>query len=144
MDLSKIVSISGKPGLFKVLGSGKNNILVESLIDGKRFPAFTHQRISALEEISVFTTGDDMPLKEVFKSMHNTYGLQPAFDPKSLTNIELAAKFAMAVPNYDTERVYPNDIKKAFTWYILLAQKGLLNFAEAEEKSEDSDQQPAE
>jgi len=143
MDLSKIVSIAGKPGLFKVIGSGKNNILVESLIDGKRFPAFTHQRISALEEISVFTTGDDMPLKEVFKSMHNTYGMQPDFDPKSLNSNELFDKFAQAVPNYDTERVYANDIKKAFTWYILLAQKGLLNFDEAEEKSDDSDQQPS-
>lgn len=132
MDLSKIVSIAGKPGLFKVIGSGKNNILVESLLDGKRFPAFTHQRISALEEISIYTTGDDRPLKEVFKSMYEQFGLQPDFDPKTLNANELAAKFAQAVPDYDTERVYPNDIKKAFSWYILLASKNLLDFSEAE------------
>ncbi len=134
MDLSKIVSIAGKPGLFKVLGSGKNNILVESLTDGKRFPAFTHQRISALEEISVYTTADDRPLKEVFRSMYEQFGLQPDFDPKTLNQNELAAKFAQAVPDYDTERVHPGDIKKALSWYIQLASKNLLNFSEPEQK----------
>lgn len=144
MDLSKIVSIAGKPGLFKVLGSGKNNILVESLIDGKRFPAFTQQRISALEEISVFTTGDDLPLKEVFKSMYETFGANPEFDLKTMSSNELATLFAQAVPNYDTERVHSNDIKKAFNWYLLLAQKGLLNFSDVDNKNEEADSQNSE
>lgn len=138
MDLSKIVSIAGKPGLFKVIGSGKNNILVESLTDGKRFPAFTHQRISALEEISVYTTGDDRPLKEIFRSMYKNFGLQPDFDPKKLTQAELAEKFAQAVPDYDTERVYPSDIKKALSWYIQLASKNLLDFSEQVSEGDDS------
>ncbi len=70
MDLTKIVSISGKPGLFEVTGQGKNSVVVESLLDGKRFPAFAQDRMSSLEEISIFTTTEDMPLKEVFKNIH--------------------------------------------------------------------------
>ncbi|MBK9292432.1 MAG: DUF5606 domain-containing protein [Bacteroidetes bacterium] len=143
MDLSKIVSIAGKPGLYKVIGSGKNSILVESLIDGKRFPAFTHQRISALEEIAVFTTSDDRPLKEVFRAMHDQFGLQPDFDYKKLSPDQMAEKFAQAVPDYDTERVYPNDIKKAFSWYVLLAEKGLLDFKEDTAHEENNNTEPA-
>lgn len=143
MDLSKIVSIAGKPGLYKVLGSGKNSILVESLTDGKRFPAFTHQRISSLEEISIFTTGEDRPLKEVFKSMHQQFGTKPDFDPKALKPAELADKFALAVPDYDTERVYAADIKKAFNWYFQLAEKNLIDFTEDKAESTEATE-PAE
>ncbi|HMM11842.1 MAG TPA: DUF5606 domain-containing protein [Bacteroidales bacterium] len=144
MDLSKIVSIAGKPGLFKVLGSGKNTILVESLTDGKRFPAFTHQRISSLEEISIFTTGEDKPLKEVFKGMYEKFGLDIGFSPKDLSHAELAEKFALAVPDFDTERVYPSDMKKAFNWYKQLADKNLLDFSEPEAKNEEQVDQPLE
>ncbi|MDY6436524.1 MAG: DUF5606 domain-containing protein, partial [Bacteroidales bacterium] len=74
MDLSKVVAISGKPGLFLVTNNGGGKLIVESLIDGKRIPAFANDKISSLEEISIFTTGEDKPLKEVFMSIHEKMG----------------------------------------------------------------------
>jgi hypothetical protein len=135
MDLTKIVSISGKPGLFKVAAQGKNNVVVESLLDGKRFPAFSHDRMSSLEEISIFTTGEDMLLKEVFRSIHEKMGETLDFEAKSLSNDELVEKFTLVVPDYDADAVYPSDMKKVFTWYQLLMEKQLLDFTE-EEKNE--------
>lgn len=130
MDLSKIVSISGKPGLYKVTGQGKANIIVESLIDGKRFAAFVQDKMSSLEEISIFTTNDDRPLKEVFKKIHSDIGLQLDFDVKKLNQKDLKEKFSIAVPDYDTETVYPSDMKKVFVWYQMLVEKDLLDFTE--------------
>jgi hypothetical protein len=130
MDLSKIVSISGKPGLYKVTGQGKANVIVESLIDGNRFAAFVQDKMSSLEEISIFTTNDDRPLKEVFKKIHSDIGLELNFDVKKLSQKELKEKFAIAVPDYDTETVYPSDMKKVFVWYQMLVEKNLLDFSE--------------
>ncbi len=131
MDLSKIVAIGGKPGLFQIIGQGKNSVLVGSLLDGKRFAAFSHQKMSSLEEISIYTTGEDKPLKEVFKNIHEVMGDTLDFDYKKMSNQELAAKFEIAVPDYATESVYPSDMRKVFAWYELLMQKNLLDFSEA-------------
>ncbi len=136
MDLTKIVSISGKPGLFMVTGQGKNNVLVESLIDGKRFPAFAQDRVSSLEEISIFTTGEDQPLKEVFKRINEKLGDSLDFDVKKLSTEQLKAKFAEVLPDYDDAAVYPSDMKKVFTWYQLLMEKSLLDFSEEEIQEE--------
>ncbi|MFZ4463505.1 MAG: DUF5606 domain-containing protein [Bacteroidales bacterium] len=133
MDLSKIVSISGKPGLFLVTGQGKSNVIVESLIDGKRFPAFLHDKMSSLEEISIFTEGDDRPLKEVFKKIHTEMGVNLEFDVKKLNQNQLKEKFETVVPDYNTEAVYPSDMKKVFTWYQMLVEKNLLDFSETSE-----------
>jgi len=130
MDLSKIVSISGRPGLYKVTGQGKANVIVESLNDGKRFPAFVQDKMSSLEEISIFTTNDDRPLKEVFKKIHSDIGSTLDFDVKKVNQIQLREKFAMAVPDYDTETVYPSDMKKVFVWYQMLSERDLLDFSE--------------
>ncbi|MEZ5082664.1 MAG: DUF5606 domain-containing protein [Bacteroidales bacterium] len=65
MDLSKILAITGKPGLYKMITQTKNGMVVESIVDGKKFTAFSHERISALEEISIYTKDEDRPLKEV-------------------------------------------------------------------------------
>ena len=78
MDLSKILAISGKPGLYKTLSQSKNGFIVESLQDGKRFTAFTHERISTLEEISIYTATDDIPLKKIFKTIFEKQNGQPA------------------------------------------------------------------
>ncbi|MBW7847277.1 MAG: DUF5606 domain-containing protein [Bacteroidales bacterium] len=130
MDLSKIVAIGGKPGLYQMIGQGKNNVLVESLLDGKRFAAFAHEKLSVLEEISIYTTGEDRPLKEVFKNIRRNIGETLDFDFKKLSNNELAAKFELAVPDYSVESVYVSDMRKVFSWYQLLQQKGLLDFNE--------------
>ncbi|MDY0075835.1 MAG: DUF5606 domain-containing protein [Bacteroidales bacterium] len=138
MDLTKIVSISGKPGLFLVSGQGKNSVVVESLLDGKRFPAFAQDRMSSLEEISIFTTTEDMPLKQVFKNIHEKMGEKLDFEAKKLSTDELKEKFGEVVPDFDEEAVYPSDMKKVFNWYKLLTEKQMLDFTEeeAEEKEE--------
>ncbi len=143
MDLSKILSIAGKPGLYQMVSQTKNGVLVESLIDGKRIPAFSHERISSLEEISVFTEIDDVPLKQIFHSMYNITNNQQALSHKSSTN-ELVAFFESVLPAYDRDRVYASDIKKMIQWYNLLQSKGLIDLAEAEstpegEEKKDSD-----
>ena len=137
MDLSKILSIAGKPGLYQMISSTKNGVLVESLIDGKRIPAFSHERISSLEEISVFTQIDDVPLKQIFHSIYNITGNQQALSHKSSTN-ELVAFFESVLPTYDKDRVYTSDIKKMIQWYNLLQAKGLVDLVE-DEKPEGSD-----
>lgn len=137
MDLSKILSIAGKPGLYKMISNTKNGVLVESLFDGKRIPAFSHERISSLEEISVFTETDDIPLKQIFHSMFNIMNQQQALSHKSSAK-ELAAFFVSVLPDYDRNRVYTSDIKKMIQWYNLLQSKGLIDLDEDPE-SKDTD-----
>jgi hypothetical protein len=136
MDLTKIVSISGKAGLFTVVSQGKNAVIVESLADQKRFPAFGHEKMSSLEEISVFTTGEDRPLKDIFKAFHEKLEGKETLDPKSDNNA-LLKFFADMVPDFDKERVYVSDIRKMMIWYNLLLAHNLLDFTEVpEEKAE--------
>jgi len=142
MDLSKVVAISGKPGLFLVTTNGGGKLIVESLIDGKRIPAFANDKISSLEEISIFTTGEDKPLKEVFMSIHEKIGDKIDFDPKKASPVELKEKFMLVLPDYDEDAVYQSDMKKVFQWYQLLNDKGLLDFTV--EKKEEAEEAPAE
>jgi hypothetical protein len=141
MDLSKILSISGKPGLFKVVAQTKNGVVVESLLDGKRFTAFANDRISSLKEISVFTEVDDIPLRDVLKSIFEKQEGKAAINHKSGNN-ELKAFFEKVLADYDKERVYVSDIKKIIQWYNLLLEKEILNFDEEEEKTEDTGDTP--
>ena len=137
MDLSKILSISGRTGLFKVVSQLKNAVLVESLIDKKRFPAFAHEKISSLQEISIFTTGEDKPLKDILKTIFEKLEGKPALEGKS-DNKSLASFFLEIVPDYDSERVYLSDIKKIVNWYNLLLENNLLDFSEKEEDKKES------
>ena len=136
MDLSKIVSISGKPGLYQIKAQAVGRIIVESVVDGKCIPAFAHDRMSSLEEISIFSTEEDRPLKQVFKMVHDTMGDHVDFDFKKASNEELREKFAAVMPDYDEDAVYPSDIKKVFAWYQMLNDKGLLDFTEEPEQPE--------
>ena len=141
MDLSKILAVSGKSGLYRMLSQTKTGFIVESLTDGKRFPVFAHERISSLEEISIFTTvEEDLPLKEVFKKIYTKTEGKPA--PDANAGGDIIKKFFLdAVPEYDPERVYVSDMKKAITWYNLLLEKELLDFSE-DEKKEEKSQEP--
>ena len=132
MDLSKIVTIAGRPGLFLVKSQAVGKIIVESLIDGKCSPAFARERMSSLEEISIYSVDEDRPLKEVFRSIHEKMGEKIDFDPKNATNDQLKAKFLEIMPDYDQDAVYPSDMKKVFLWYQMLMDKGLLDFTEEE------------
>lgn len=142
MDLSKILAISGKPGLFLIKSQGAGKLIVESIIDGKHFPAFANDKISSLEEISIFTTDEDTPLKTVFMSIHEKFGDKLDFDVKKLSPVELKEKFMTVLPNYDEDAVYQSDMKKVFQWYQLLNDKGLLDFTIEEEKKEVAAEEP--
>lgn len=138
MDLSKILSIASKPGLFKVIAQTKNGVVVESLLDGKRHTAFSSDRVSSLEEISVFTETDDVPLKDLFKSISDKQEGKAAINHKSDAK-ELKTFFNLVLPEYDKERVYTSDIKKVIQWYNLLLEKDLLNFEDEEAEKEDTE-----
>jgi len=136
MDLSKIVSISGKSGLYLVKSQAVGRLIVESVIDGKCTPAFAHDRMSSLEEISIFSTDEDRPLKDVFKMIHEKMGDKVDFDYKKATPEQLREKFAYVMLDYDEEAVYPSDMKKVFAWYQMLMDKNLLDFTEEEAQPE--------
>lgn len=117
-------------------------IIVESLLDGKCSPAFAQDRMSSLEEISIFSVDEDKPLKEVFKGIHDKMGDKVDFDVKKASNDQLRAKFLEVMPDYDQDAVYPSDMKKVFVWYQLLMDKNLLDFTE--ETQEETPETPAE
>lgn len=135
MDLTKILSISGKPDLFKHIAQSKNGIVVESLIDGKRINAFASMRVSALHEIAIYTEGEDMPLEDVFKRIFKKEDGGQAIDHK-VSNKELKKYFEEVLPEYDKDRVYVSDIKRLIKWYNLLQSKGLVDLEEKEEQVE--------
>ncbi len=132
--LKEILSISGKPGLQKLISNSSNAIIVESLLDGKRFPAYSNSKIIALEDISIYTENEDMPLKEVFQRMFTKENGQTAISHKEPTE-KILAYFEEIVPEYDKERVYTSDMKKIVQWYNLLVSKGMLQLEE-EKKQE--------
>lgn len=135
MDLSKLLAISGKPGLFLVVGQTKNGIIVESLIDKKRIPVYASVKASSLKDISVFTEDQDVPLAVVIKSIKEKENGGPAIDPKS-DDKSLRNYFEQVLPSFDKDRVYTSDIKKVLTWYNTLQANDLLDFTIEEETSE--------
>ena len=141
MDLTKIVSISGKPGLFLMVGDAKDKLIVESLLDGKRSPAFSSEKISTLKEISIYTETDDAPFEDVLKSLYELQEGKPVPDPRKASSDELKELFGKVLPDYDRDAVYVSDMKKVFNWYNLLLEKDLIEFTEEEDETE---AQPAE
>jgi hypothetical protein len=138
MDLSGIISISGRPGLYKVVAQGKNNIIVQSLIDNKRFPAYSTDRISALEDISIYTIDGDKPLKDILSDIFTKQSGEAA--PSHKESIATLQEYLSDIlPDYDEERVYPSDIKKLFQWYNLLLKSGNLEPVAEEEDAKASD-----
>jgi hypothetical protein len=150
MDLTGIIAISGKPGLYKVLAQGKNNIIVESLEDKKRVPAYASDRISALDDISIYTYDDDKPLREIFTSIFEKEKGKETISHKEDQN-KLKAYLIEVLPNFDQERVYGSDIKKIFQWYNLLLKAGALipevkedkKAAKADSSAEGKEKKPA-
>lgn len=117
-----ILAISGYSGLFKLVSQAKNGVIVESLIDGKRMPAYTSAKISALEDISMYKMDGDILLGEVFAEIfEKDMNVDPKSDAKALK-----AAFKEVVPDFDEERVYVSDIKKVFAWYRLLKEKEII------------------
>ena len=140
--LKGLLAISGQRGLFKMVSQAKNSIIVESLLDGKRIPAYATSRISALEDISIYTEEEDVKLADVFKAIYEKANGGKAIDPKSSGN-ELKNYFEEVLPSYDRDRVYVSDIKKVLTWYNILIENDLIDpnatDEEAEEESESAE-----
>lgn len=137
MDLKEIMAIAGKPGLYKMVAQAKNGLIVESIIDQKRLQAFSHDKISSLEEISIFTESDDRPLKDVLKTFFEKLEGQAIPDFKNDNN-KLKNFFGEMLPDYDKERVYVSHMAKIINWYNLLLANNLLDFSETAEPSEKS------
>lgn len=142
MDLSKIISVTGKSGLFRVVAPGRQAIIAESLEDGKRIPVPTSVRVSSLDEISMFTTGDDEPLKNILQKLHENAKGGASADPKG-DDATLWKTLTAALPTADKERIYPSDVRKLFLWYAQLLKAGIFA-AKDEDRKEDEDDKPKE
>jgi len=139
MELKDILSVSGKPGLFKTIAQTKNGVIIESLTDGKRIQAFASDKISSLGEISIFTVSEDMPLREVFRLIQEKSSEQPVPDSKA-DDSTLKAFFEAVLPDYDRERVYTSHIRKLVQWYNMLIANGITDFsAPVEEIGDETD-----
>lgn len=143
--LKTVLSIAGRPGLFKLVNQGKNMLIVESVQTGKRTPAYAHDKVISLGDISIYTIENDVPLTEVFASIkEKNNGAQ--VDIKAIgDDSKLRAYFKEILPDFDEDRVYTNDIKKVFSWYNQLVAAGLDDFsAEEPEQPEADEAKPAE
>lgn len=137
----KILSISGRPGLYKLVSYGKNMLLVEGLTDGKRFPVHSRERVMALGDISIFTTAEDIPLSQVFENIGKKFE-NKAIDAKSYTTPDQLHEFmGSALENWDEERVHNSDIKKIISWYNILIGAGITDFTVKEEEEEAKDEE---
>lgn len=133
--LKTILSISGRPGLFKLVSQGKNMLIVESLTTKKRMPAYARDKVVSLGDIAIYTDGEEVPLSKVMTTIYEKNG--KALDPNSYkTNDEIRDFFLDVLPNFDQDRVYLTDIKKIISWYNLLLEAGITSFEE--EKTEEN------
>ena len=128
--METILSISGKPGLYKLVSRGKMNLIVETLDDShKRIPAFATDRVTSLGDIAMYTDADEVPLWEVLDSVSKKEeGKVSAFNYKKASAAELHSYFAEVLPNYDRDRVHDSDIKKLLQWYNILVKNGITDF----------------
>ena len=133
MSLDKILSISGKPGLFQIVTQTRNGFIAESLIDKKKVAVNIHNNISVLSEIAVYTLSEELPLREVFlKIKYKENGQETSISHKDSKDA-LEEYFFNVLPDYDEDRVYASDIKKIVQWYNLLQKHDLLGTLDEEE-----------
>lgn len=131
-DLSKILSISGQSGLFLYVSQSRTGAIVESLADKKRSCFGMSSKITTLADISIYTDGGEVKLKEVLLNMKEVLGDADAPSPKSPAE-ELKAIFEKALPDYDRERFYVSHMKKVVDWYNNLKKYASFDFVEEEE-----------
>ena len=136
-----ILAITGKPGLYSLVQQGRGMLIVETIDEKKRrFPVGPRDRVTSLNDVSMYTEGDDVSLNSVFHNIKELYqGKTVDIDLKKASKDELADFMAKALPSYDRERVHLSDIKKLIQWYNLLTDKGMLDLdeeAKEEEKKE--------
>src|SRR6056297_3540572 len=137
MALDKILSIGGKPGLYKLLTQTRGGFVGESLLDGKRVTVGLRSNVSVLSEIAIYTLEEELPLKEVFQKIKEKEDGKKTSISHKVDKIELEEYFFEVLPNYDEDRVYASDIKKIIQWYNILVEKELANFTKEEDQVED-------
>ncbi len=143
--LRKILSISGKPSLYKLISYTKSMLIVEDLKDGKRMPAYARDKIISLGDISMYTEEDEVALAEVFDSVKKIHSAKALDESAYKDGAALSEFFAEVLPSYDRDRVHTSDIKKVIKWYNLLINAGITDFVtKDEEKEEKSSEEPAE
>lgn len=135
MDLTGILAITGKPGLYKLISQTKSGALVESLTDKRRMPAFSQERISSLKDITMFGTQDDVPLADIFRNIFRTENGGACLSHKSPEK-ELKEYMEKIFPDYDRDRVHLSDMKKLFSWYNLLNENKLIDLEEPKEEEQ--------
>lgn len=134
-----ILAITGKPGLYSLVQQGRGMLIVETIDEKKRrFPVGPRDRVTSLNDVSMYTEGDDVSLNSVFHNIKELYqGKTVDIDLKKASKDELADFMAKALPSYDRERVHLSDIKKLIQWYNLLVSNGISDFEPAEEPTEE-------
>ena len=128
--LFRSLSISGKPGLYKLVSQAKGMLVVESLVTGKRVPAYSHDKIISLGDISIYTENEDRPLSEVFETIKEKEQGKAIAISKGASAEEYRKYVESVIPDYDRERVYPNDIKRIVDWYNIVVNAGITEFVE--------------
>ena len=135
--LKKILSVSGKPGLYQMVSQGKNMLIIESLTDKKRIPAYARDKVISLGDIAIYTNEKEVPLYEILNSVkQKENGQKVSIELSKASPDELRAYLAELLPDFDRERVYPTDIKRLLTWYNLLLEAGITEYEPQEEKQE--------
>ncbi len=137
--MKEILSISGYSGLFKLVSSTKNGIIVEDIETKKRMPAYSTSKVSSLRDIAIFKDdGEEVSLIEVLKNIGKKEKNKAAVDPKTADNEKLKAYFAEVLPNYDRDRVYVSHIKKVLAWYNQLQRCNMLDVLDEKDDDEQS------
>ena len=143
MELRTVLSITGKPGLFKLIAHRKNGVVVESLLDGARASIPANANVSSLGDIASYTYEEEVPLKDVFKAMSNVTEGKEALSHKS-SKSDLEDFFGEVLPKFDQERVYASDIKKVIQWFNIIVKNNLLSILDTEDTPEDDSITPQE
>lgn len=135
-----ILAISGRPGLFRLVSRGRGMLIVETIdAEKKRIPAGPREQVTSLNDVSMYTDGEDVPLMEIFQTIYKNQNGQPLeLNHKKASKAELEDFMASALPNYDRDRVYSADMKKLLQWYNILVKAGYTQFAEAASTEEAS------
>jgi hypothetical protein len=126
MDLSRVIAISGKPGLYRLVSQTRNGFVVEDLDKGKKVSIAANYNVSLLDNVAIYGVTQEYPLAEVFFRIYKKENGGATIDHK-LSGAELRAYMEQVLPEYDDSRVYDSDLKKLFQWYNILQSKGLLN-----------------
>ena len=140
MTLDKILSISGKPGLYKLLTQTRSGFVGESLLDGKRLSVGIRNNVSVLSEIAVYTLEEEIPLREVFQKINKKENGGKTSVHHKDDKLKLEEYFFEVLPNYDEDRVYPSDIKKIVQWYNILHENGISDFSESTDAEKDEEE----